>query len=92
MGLGTAARTVVSSTACPIFSPEDSLRGGEDAEANLKEPLEGLANRWRIYTFHYKAGSGTIDLYVHNTSDLNNLILNLIKLKGAFSITNYTNF
>ena len=29
---------------------------------------------------------GTIDLYVHNTSDLNNLILNLIKLKGVESV------
>jgi len=26
---------------------------------------------------------GTIDLYVHNTSDLNNLIMNLIKVKGV---------
>jgi GTP pyrophosphokinase len=30
--------------------------------------------------------NGTIDLYVHNTSDLNNLILNLIKLKGVESV------
>ncbi|MEZ5072787.1 MAG: RelA/SpoT family protein, partial [Bacteroidales bacterium] len=30
--------------------------------------------------------SGTIDLYVHNTSDLNNLILNLMKLKGVDSV------
>ncbi len=29
---------------------------------------------------------GTIDLYVHNTNDLNNLILNLIKLKGVESV------
>ncbi len=29
---------------------------------------------------------GTIDLYVHNTSDLNNLILNLMKLKGVESV------
>ena len=29
---------------------------------------------------------GTIDLYVHNTSDLNNLIMNLIKLKGVESV------
>jgi len=29
---------------------------------------------------------GTIDLYVHNTSDLNNLILNLMKLKGVDSV------
>ncbi len=29
---------------------------------------------------------GTIDLYVHNTTDLNNLILNLIKLKGIESV------
>jgi GTP pyrophosphokinase len=26
---------------------------------------------------------GTIDLYVHNTADLNNLIMNLIKIKGV---------
>lgn len=30
--------------------------------------------------------SGTIDLYVHNTSDLNNLIMNLMKLKGVESV------
>jgi GTP pyrophosphokinase len=30
--------------------------------------------------------TGTIDLYVHNTNDLNNLILNLIKLKGVESV------
>jgi GTP pyrophosphokinase len=30
--------------------------------------------------------NGTIDLYVHNTTDLNNLILNLIKLKGVESV------
>jgi GTP pyrophosphokinase len=30
--------------------------------------------------------NGTIDLYVHNTSDLNNLILNLIKLRGVDSV------
>ncbi len=30
--------------------------------------------------------SGTIDLYVHNTSDLNNLILNLMKLKRVDSV------
>ncbi|MFH0757087.1 MAG: RelA/SpoT family protein [Bacteroidota bacterium] len=30
--------------------------------------------------------TGTIDLYVHNTSDLNNLILNLMKLKGVDSV------
>ncbi len=29
---------------------------------------------------------GTIDLYVHNTADLNNLILNLMKLKGVESV------
>ena len=30
--------------------------------------------------------NGTIDLYVHNTNDLNNLILNLMKLKGVESV------
>jgi len=30
--------------------------------------------------------NGTIDIYVHNTSDLNNLILNLMKLKGVDSV------
>jgi len=30
--------------------------------------------------------NGTIDLYVHNTNDLNNLILNLIKLRGVDSV------
>lgn len=29
---------------------------------------------------------GTIDLYVHNTADLNNLIMNLMKLKGVESV------
>lgn len=29
---------------------------------------------------------GTIDLYVHNTSDLNNLITNLIKIKGVEAV------
>lgn len=29
---------------------------------------------------------GTIDLYVHNTSDLNNLIMNLMKIKGVESV------
>lgn len=30
--------------------------------------------------------TGTIDLYVHNTNDLNNLILNLMKLRGVESV------
>lgn len=30
--------------------------------------------------------NGTIDLYVHNTNDLNNLIMNLMKLKGVESV------
>jgi len=30
--------------------------------------------------------NGTIDLYVHSTNDLNNLILNLMKLKGVESV------
>jgi len=29
---------------------------------------------------------GTIDLYVHNTKDLNNLIMNLIKIKGLVAV------
>ena len=29
---------------------------------------------------------GSIDLYVHNTKDLNNLIMNLIKIKGVESV------
>lgn len=29
---------------------------------------------------------GTLDIYVHNTKDLNNLILNLIKVKGVESV------
>jgi len=29
---------------------------------------------------------GTIDLYVHNTEDLNNLILNLMRTKGVDSV------
>ncbi len=30
--------------------------------------------------------NGTIDLYVHNTNDLNNLIMNLVKLRGVDSV------
>jgi GTP pyrophosphokinase len=30
--------------------------------------------------------NGTIDLYVHNTNDLNNLIMNLMKLRGVESV------
>ena len=30
--------------------------------------------------------NGTIDLYVHNTNDLNNLILNLMKLRGVEAV------
>ena len=30
--------------------------------------------------------NGTIDLYVHNTTDLNNLILNLMKLRGVEAV------
>jgi len=30
--------------------------------------------------------NGTIDLYVHNINDLNNLILNLMKIKGVESV------
>ncbi|MCK4464363.1 MAG: hypothetical protein KAU83_01530, partial [Bacteroidales bacterium] len=29
---------------------------------------------------------GIFDLYVHNTKDLNNLIMNLIKIKGIDSV------
>ncbi|MQY78417.1 MAG: hypothetical protein GH151_04360 [Bacteroidetes bacterium] len=29
---------------------------------------------------------GILDLYVHNTKDLNNLIMNLIKIKGIDSV------
>jgi GTP pyrophosphokinase len=29
---------------------------------------------------------GTVDIYVHNTADLNNLILNLSKIKGVESV------
>jgi GTP pyrophosphokinase len=34
---------------------------------------------------------GTIDLYVHNTSDLNNLIMNLIKVKGVEKVSRVEN-
>jgi GTP pyrophosphokinase len=34
---------------------------------------------------------GTIDLYVHNTADLNNLIMNLIKIKGVEKVSRVEN-
>lgn len=34
---------------------------------------------------------GTIDLYVHNTEDLNNLILNLMRIKGVNSVIRVEN-
>ena len=30
---------------------------------------------------------GTVDVYVHNTSDLNNLIMNLGKVKGISQVS-----
>ena len=30
--------------------------------------------------------NGSLDLYVHSTKDLNNLIMNLIKIKGVDSV------
>ncbi|HHU57033.1 MAG TPA: GTP pyrophosphokinase, partial [Bacteroidales bacterium] len=30
---------------------------------------------------------GTIYLYIHNTEDLNNLIYNLVKIKGVHNVT-----
>jgi guanosine-3',5'-bis(diphosphate) 3'-pyrophosphohydrolase len=30
---------------------------------------------------------GTIDLYVHDTKDVNNLIMNISKIKGVESVT-----
>ena len=37
-------------------------------------------------TSHDGIFEGTIDLYVHNTKDLNNLILNLAKIKGVDAV------
>jgi GTP pyrophosphokinase len=37
-------------------------------------------------TSHDGIFEGTIDLYVHNTNDLNNLIMNLIKIKGVENV------
>jgi GTP diphosphokinase / guanosine-3',5'-bis(diphosphate) 3'-diphosphatase len=34
---------------------------------------------------------GTIDIYVHNTKDLNNLIMNLGKIKGVESVSRVEN-
>ena len=49
---------------------------------------EELSISMRTINLHGHDGifNGTIDLYVHNTNDLNNLILNLMKLKGVESV------
>ncbi|MCK5691724.1 MAG: bifunctional (p)ppGpp synthetase/guanosine-3',5'-bis(diphosphate) 3'-pyrophosphohydrolase [Bacteroidales bacterium] len=49
---------------------------------------EELSISMRTINLHGHDGifTGTIDLYVHNTNDLNNLILNLMKLRGVESV------
>jgi len=49
---------------------------------------EELSISMRTINLHGHDGifNGTIDLYVHNTNDLNNLILNLMKLRGVESV------
>jgi GTP pyrophosphokinase len=49
---------------------------------------EDLNINMRTINLHGHDGifNGTIDLYVHNISDLNNLILNLMKLRGVESV------
>jgi GTP pyrophosphokinase len=37
-------------------------------------------------TSHDGIFEGNIDLYVHNTKDLNNLIMNLMKINGVESV------
>jgi GTP pyrophosphokinase len=52
-----------------------------------------LSANMRTINLHSHDGiwDGTIDLYVHSTNDLNNLIMNLIKIKGVEKVSRVEN-
>jgi GTP pyrophosphokinase len=52
-----------------------------------------LSANMRTINLHSHDGiwDGTIDLYVHSTNDLNNLIMNLIKIKGIEKVSRVEN-
>jgi guanosine-3',5'-bis(diphosphate) 3'-pyrophosphohydrolase len=52
-----------------------------------------LSANMRTVNLHSHDGiwDGTIDLYVHSTNDLNNLIMNLIKIKGVEKVSRVEN-
>lgn len=61
------------------FGVYNSITNTITKELNISMRTINLHGHDGIFT-------GTIDLYVHNTNDLNNLILNLMKLKGVDSV------
>jgi GTP pyrophosphokinase len=61
------------------FGVYNSITNTITEELNISMRTINLHGHDGIFT-------GTIDLYVHNTSDLNNLILNLMKLRGVESV------
>jgi GTP pyrophosphokinase len=61
------------------FGVYNSITNTITKELNISMRTINLHGHDGIFT-------GTIDLYVHNTTDLNNLILNLMKLKGVDSV------
>jgi len=61
------------------FGVYNSITNTITEELNISMRTINLHGHDGIFT-------GTIDLYVHNTNDLNNLILNLMKLRGVESV------
>ena len=61
------------------FGVYNSITNTITQELNISMRTINLHGHDGIFT-------GTIDLYVHNTSDLNNLIMNLMKLRGMDSV------
>jgi GTP pyrophosphokinase len=61
------------------FGVYNSITNTITKELNISMRTINLHGHDGIFT-------GTIDLYVHNTNDLNNLILNLMKLRGVESV------
>jgi len=61
------------------FGVYNSITNTITQELNINMRTINLHGHDGIFT-------GTIDLYVHNTNDLNNLIMNLVKLKGVDSV------
>ncbi len=61
------------------FGVYNSITNTITKELNISMRTINLHGHDGIFT-------GTIDLYVHNTNDLNNLILNLMKLRGVDSV------